>query len=303
MASTDAIDDLNARFAISGIAQVVAGNGGLPKIQIATPAACAEIYLHGAQIASWIPAGQEEILFLSTQSRFEEGKAIRGGIPICFPWFRAKADDPKAPAHGFVRTKSWQLESIAAQQDSVVVTLAAQSDEQCLQLWPHGFRLVLRLTVGRQLKLELTALNAGATAFQFEEALHTYFRVGSAEEVRIAGLNGAAYLDNRDQNRQKIQHGDDIFNAATDNAYIESQSPVEIVDHILKRCIRTEKQNSSTTIVWNPWQDGAAALADLGDDEWRQFACVEAGNILAAAISLNPGEQHTMAATISVANK
>jgi glucose-6-phosphate 1-epimerase len=303
MASTDAIDDLNARFAISGIAQVVAGNGGQPKIQIATPAACAEIYLHGAQIASWKPAGHEEILFLSTQSRFEEGKAIRGGIPICFPWFRAKAGDPNAPSHGFVRTKAWQLESIAAEQDCVVVILATESDEQSLKLWPHEFRLTLRATVGPQLKLELNVFNTGSTAFQFEEALHTYFRVGSAEEVRIHGLDGVSYLDNRDQNREKTQQGDKIFRGATDNAYTETQSPVEILDPILKRRIRTEKQNSTITIVWNPWQEGAAALADLGDGEWRQFACVEAGNILGAAISLAPGAQHTITATITIADE
>ena len=307
MAFTNAIDTLNAHFAISGIAQIASGNGNLPKIQIATPKASAEIYLHGAQITSWKQPGQEEVLFLSTQSRFEEGKAIRGGIPVCFPWFRdsprAKADDPKAPAHGFVRTKAWNLESITQQEDSVVVALATESDEPSRKLWPHECRLTLRLTIGRQLKLELTASNLGSTAFHFEEALHTYFRVGGAKEVRIHGLDGVAYLDNRDQNRQKTQQGDEIFNAATDNAYIETQTPVEIVDPILHRRIRTEKQNSSTTIVWNPWQDGAAALADLGHDEWRQFACVEAGNILAAAISLTPGEQHTMTATISVANQ
>src|SRR5580698_3974847 len=98
-----AISDLNDRFAITGIAKIVAGNGGLPKVQITSPAASVEIYLHGAQLTSWRPAGSEEVIFLSEHSRWEDGRAIRGGIPVCFPWFRAKADDPKAPAHGFVR--------------------------------------------------------------------------------------------------------------------------------------------------------------------------------------------------------
>ena len=115
----DSIDELNRRFAIEGVAQITAGNGGLPRLSISTPKATAEIYLHGAQLTSWRPAGAEEVIFLSQQSQFEPGRAIRGGIPVCFPWFRNKADDPKAPSHGFVRTKAWQLDSVEMQGDAV----------------------------------------------------------------------------------------------------------------------------------------------------------------------------------------
>jgi glucose-6-phosphate 1-epimerase len=301
MSSANQIDAWNERFAIPGIAQIAAGNGGLPMIQITSPMASAEIYLHGAQVTSWKPAGTEEMIFLSEQSRWEDGKAIRGGIPICFPWFRAKADDPKAPAHGLVRTREWKLDAITQEQDSVVVTLATESDEQTRSLWPHEFRIVHRIVVGTELKLELTVTNTGDGPFHFEEALHTYYRVGDVEKLRIVGLDGVAFLDNRDGNSLKLQAGDLILTQATDNAYLHTQDPAEVVDPVLGRRLRLEKRNSLTTVAWNPWQDGAAALADLGDDEWKQFVCVEASNILDGGITLAAGAEHTMAATIRVA--
>jgi glucose-6-phosphate 1-epimerase len=296
------IEALNRRFGSSGIAQVVAGNGGLPKVRVSTPAASAEIYLHGAQVTSWRPAGSEEAIFLSEHSRWEDGRAIRGGIPICFPWFRAKANDSTAPAHGFVRTKEWQIDSIDAEKDgSVTVTFSTEGDDSTRRWWTHEFRLVHRVTIGNTLRLELTATNTGSTPFRFEEALHTYFRIGEAGSVRIRGLDGVRYLDNTDGNREKVQSGEVAIAAPIDNAYLNTRGSAELVDPILRRTLRTEKENSATTIVWNPWQQGAAALADLGKDEWRQMTCVEASNILGSSASLAPGEQHTMRAILSIA--
>jgi glucose-6-phosphate 1-epimerase len=294
------IDDLNRRFAIPGAAQVIAGSGSLPKIKVTTPASSAEIYLHGAQLVSFVPAGGEELIFLSRESHFVDGRAIRGGVPICFPWFRGKSDDPKAPAHGFVRTRAWQLDSIASEREGVVATLSTQSDDSTRKWWPHEFQTIYRISVAAALHLELTVINTGADAFRFEEALHTYFRVGDAKNVRVRGLDQAAYLDNNDANRRKVQSGDVSFTAPTDYAFLATTAAPELIDPLLHRILRTAKQNSATTVVWNPWQQGAAALADLGDDEWQQFACVEASNILDAAVTLESGAQHTLSATISV---
>jgi glucose-6-phosphate 1-epimerase len=294
------IEALNTSFAIGDLARLVAGQSGLPKVQITSPAASAEIYLHGAQVTAWRPSGSEEVIFTSEHSRWEEGKAIRGGIPVCFPWFRGKADDPKAPAHGVVRTKSWTLESLAQKGDSICVTLATESDESTRRWWPHDFRLTLSIQTGAQLELELTVSNTGATAFQFEEALHTYHCVGDVRRARVAGLNGVSFLDNRDGNREKIQNGDVVMVDVTDNAYLNTASSLMIADPILQRRIQIEKQNSLTTVVWNPWDSGAKALADLGDDEWQRMICVEASNILSSAVILAPGEEHRMTTTISV---
>ncbi|QNI30691.1 D-hexose-6-phosphate mutarotase [Alloacidobacterium dinghuense] len=283
------------------MAEIVAGESGLEKVRVSTAAAEADIYLHGAQVTSWRPAGDEDVIFLSKQSKFQDGKAIRGGIPICFPWFRGKADNPKAPAHGVVRTKSWKLDSLEQQQDSVVVTMSTESDDGTRQWWPHEFRVMHRVTVGPELKLELIVTNTGSTAMHFEEALHTYHQVGDAEKVRVSGLDGVVFLDNMDANREKTQRGDVILTQPTDNAYLQTKSVLELVDAILGRRIKIAKENSLSTVVWNPWSSGAKALADLGDEEWRHFACVEASNILSCGVDLAPGAQHTIAARISVA--
>jgi glucose-6-phosphate 1-epimerase len=295
------VDELNQRFAITGVAQITAGNGGLPRICVSTPAATAEIYLHGAQLTSWQPRGADEVIFLSEQSLWKDGHAIRGGIPICFPWFRNKADDPKAPSHGFVRTKAWQLDSVESKGDSATVSLSTTSDEATRAWWPHDFRLVHRLTIGAELTQELVVSNTGTAPLRFEEALHTYYRVAAAESLRITGLDGADYLDNTDANREKRQEGDIVFTGQTDRAYLDTTHAVEISDPGMRRRIRLAKEDSRTTVVWNPWKEGAHSLADLGDDEWRTMACVEASNIRSFAVDLAPGKQHSMKTSIHVA--
>jgi len=205
MSEPSQIDALNRQFGIAGVVEVIAGSGGLPKLSIVTQSASAEIYLHGAQVTSWRPSGCGEVLFLSEHSHWQNGKAIRGGIPICFPWFRAKADDPKAPAHGFVRTKEWRLDSVTRQADGVVgVSLSTESDESTLRVWPHEFSLVHTISIGSNLELALIAQNIGSDALNFEEALHTYFKVGDAQKVRVHGLDQAHYLDNTDGNLEKV---------------------------------------------------------------------------------------------------
>jgi glucose-6-phosphate 1-epimerase len=296
------MEQLNREFAIPGVVRIARGNGSLPKILIETKAATAEIYLYGAQVTSWVPAGADEVLFVSEKSHWEAGRAIRGGIPICFPWFRAKADDKSAPSHGFVRTKEWRVESISAQaEDSVRVCLSTESDDSTRRWWPFDFRLEYRITVGAKLRLELVMKNSGQSALRFEEALHTYFKVGDVEQVRVHGLDGAIFLDNREGNREKIQRGDVVLLRQTDNAYADANGLAEIIDPVLGRTLKTEKLGSNSTIVWNPWSDGASSMADLSEHEWRQMLCVEGGNILTSAVSLDPGQSHSMAIAICLA--
>jgi len=283
-----AVEELDCRFGIPGVARICKGNGGLPLIQITGSRAEGEMYLHGAQVTSWKPAGYDQVLFLSTKSRWQEGHAIRGGIPICFPWFRAKADDPKAPAHGFVRTRIWQLESIAEDDSGVCVSMSIESDEQTRRWWPAEFRLMHRVVFGPELTLELVCTNTGKTGLRFEEALHTYNRVADVANVRVQGLDTVHFLDNTESNTAKVQHGDVKIASATDNAFLGTQNKVDLIDPGLRRHVRLEKANSLTTVVWNPWREGGARLGDLGDGEWTQFLCVEASNILAASVSLAP---------------
>ena len=295
------VPELDRRFGIPGIARVCEGEGGLARVDISSPVARGKMYLHGAHVTSWRPGGGDEVLFLSTKSRWEEGQAIRGGIPICFPWFRGKADDPTAPAHGFVRTRSWQLYSIIEDQDGVAVTVFIESDLQTRRWWPGEFRLVHRVTFGTQLKLDLVCLNTGKELFHFEEALHTYNRVADVKNVRLAGLDGTRFLDNTDSNQAKTQVGDVTIASQTDNAFINTGSAVDLLDPGMQRRIHLRKTKSDTTVVWNPWQEGASRMRDLGEDEWKQFLCVEASNIIGAAVTLAPEQEHTMSAVLSVA--
>jgi glucose-6-phosphate 1-epimerase len=295
-----AIAESNRRWEIPGAAQIVEGNGGLPKVRVTSARAEGEIYLHGAHVTSWKPAGREEVFFVSSGSRWEDGRAIRGGIPICFPWFGNKADDPKAPAHGFVRTKAWQLESIARVGDAVQVSMFTESSEDTKKWWPAEFRAVYRVTFDSELSLELEVTNLGQARVRFEEALHAYHRVGDIEKVRVRGLDGVSYLDKTDANREKRQQGEIAIVSETDRVYLDTAGAIEIEDPALKRRTRVTKENSRTTVVWNPWIEKARALSDLPADEWKRMICIETSNVSAYSLTLPPGQQSKMKAVISV---
>jgi glucose-6-phosphate 1-epimerase len=290
------------RFEIPGAASVLEGRGGLQKVCIDCPQAVGEIYLHGAHITSWKPAGGEEVLFLSSQSRWESGRAIRGGVPICFPWFGDKADDPAAPAHGFVRTKAWQLESIVKAGDAVTVSMFTESDEDTKRWWPAEFRLVYRATFASELTLELAVANTGKRSLRFEEALHAYYRLGNVLKTQVMGLNNIEYIDKTDSNRKKVQHGEIAIVSETDRVYLNTGEEIELEDSGWRRRTRVAKENSRTTVVWNPWVQKAHSLPDFGAEEWTQMICIEASNVSDFAVDLAPGHEHKMKAIVRVAN-
>jgi len=300
MATVAPLSDLNRRFEIPGIAKIVDGRGGLPCVRITSPRASGEIYLHGAHVTSWQPAGAAEVLYVSAKSKWQSGTAIRGGVPVCFPWFSTRADDPRSPAHGLVRTKSWQLEGITHADHDVTAALSTTADESTRKTWFGDFHLLFCATFGEQLRLELIVTNRGTTSIRFEEALHSYFRVGNIEAARMRGLNGVAYIDKTSAGREKHQHGDIAISAETDRIYRNTLATVEIEDPAARRRILVAKEDSRDTVVWNPWSEKAKAMADLGADEWRQFVCVETCNVGDRAINLAPAQAHTMTALISL---
>jgi len=301
MSAADKMADLNRRFGIPGIAQVVEGSGGLPCVKITAPDAAGEMYLLGGQVTSWRPAGHQEVLYLSTASRWEEGRAIRGGVPICFPWFGNKADDTKAPAHGFVRAVPWRLESIAQSAGAVTVSTLIENDEGTRKWWPADFRLTHRASFGRELRMELEMVNAGTAPLQFEEALHTYFRIGDIAKARIHGLDSAHYLDKTDAFREKTQNGILVISKETDSVYLNTLHAVELEDPVLGRRVHVRKENSLSTVVWNPWAEKAKAMSDLGGGEWKQMVCIETANVGQLAVTLAPGAKHIMKAFIQAA--
>ena len=291
---------LNHDFGIPGIAEVVEGQGGLPKVAIKSAAAEGEIYLHGAHVTAWKPADSTEVLFMSRNSLFQNGKAIRGGVPICFPWFGANASDPKAPAHGFVRSRQWQLKSLAKSGDSIVVGMEITSDEETKKWWPADFRLLYRVTFGQELSLELILTNTGSQPLTYEAALHAYYRIGDISKAVVEGLDRVHYIDKTDNAEEKIQRGTLAINKETDSVYLDTTGEVGIVDPVLRRKITVHKENSHCTVVWNPWIEKAKAMADLGETAWPNMICVEACNVGPFAAQVAPGAQHSMKAITTI---
>jgi glucose-6-phosphate 1-epimerase len=275
------------------------GNGGLTCARLQTDLASAEIYLHGAHVTHFQPRGAAQpILWLSKSSVFKPSKAIRGGVPICFPWFGPKADDPNAPAHGFARTREWALESI----QSNVMTFQLKSDDATKRWWNADFAARYVVNVSDELSIQLTVQNLGRERARYEAALHSYFVVGDIQRIEVRGLEGASYLDRLQPGKTFTQDNNPIrFDRETDRTYINTGAETTIVDPVLNRRITNRKINSSSTVVWNPWIDKAKAMADFGDDEWPGMLCIETANVGPNAVELGPGESHSMTAIISVA--
>jgi glucose-6-phosphate 1-epimerase len=286
------------RFALPGAAQIVAGRGGLPMVQVQSPAASGAVYLHGGHVAAWKPAGFEEVLWLSAKSHWDAGKPIRGGVPVCFPWFGPR---PEASAHGTARLQSWDLESIRQEVAGVTVCLRLQDDDSSRGFWPHAFLLRQRVTFGAELRMALELTNTGTATLTAEEALHTYFAVGDVRQVRILGLSGVDYLDKTDNARQKRQQGDITITAETDRVYLNTVSAGTVEDPGKGRRIVISKENSRDTVVWNPWIAKAKAMPDFGDEEWPGMLCVETCNVAAHGVTLAQGQTHVMQARIAVA--
>lgn len=269
------------------------GRGGLKRVVISTEHADAEIYLQGAHVTHWQPKGQRPVLFMSPNSLFESGKAIRGGVPIVFPWFGPRSDGKPGPAHGFARTTEWDVEYTKQHEDGRV--------EIALVLGSSETSLAYRVTVGQELHMELEARNNGSEAFTFEEALHTYFAISDIRRVAVAGLRDTEYLDKTDSFlRKRVETVLLLFKGEKDQVHINTQSTCTILDPAWKRRIEIEKSGSNSTVVWNPWIKKAGAMPDLGLYEWNGMVCVESGNIGENAVTLAPGESHKMAVTIRI---
>ena len=296
------LSELQQRFSIPNLVNINAGKGGLTRILVTTPLAAAEVYLHGAHVTHFQPAGQKPVLWISAESLFQTDKAIRGGVPICFPWFGPKAGDPSAQAHGFARTREWQIESVTSQPDgSVELTLSLAADAQTLQRWPFEFEAIYQIRIGKKLELTLSVQNTGGTACQFEEALHSYFAVDDVQKVSVTGLEGTTYIDKVDGQKQKPQgNGPIAIIAETDRVYLKTQSTCRLNDPAQSRQIIVEKSGSHSTVVWNPWIAKSKAMADFGDDEWKQMLCIETCNLGDDRITIEPGASHEMSALISI---
>ncbi len=283
-------------------ARLEKGPGGLDRLELDAAEGEALVYLQGAHVARFQPKGGTPVLWMSAASGFETGKPIRGGVPICFPWFGRKAGSPEAPQHGFARILPWTLVEVTREADDSLRALFKLTPEAAAR---GGFvtelEAALAVTVSRSLRMELTVRNVGRASATFEEALHSYFAVSDVRQVRVRGLEGAGYLDTTAGRASKPGETEPIAIAAeTDRVYTGAAGTVTIEDPGWHRRIVVAKQGSATTVVWNPWIAKAKAMPDFGDDEWTGMICVETANALEDAIHLAAGDSHVMTATIDV---
>jgi glucose-6-phosphate 1-epimerase len=291
---------LNEHFGLPGVLAFHATTSGLIHADITTPHAAATVYLQGAHVAAWQPKGQQPVIFVSRKSDFAPGKPIRGGVPIAFPWFATRHDGKTGPSHGFARIQDWTLAFAALAGEDLHMTFTLGPTEISRNLGYDNFRLAYQLTISRTLTMQLTVVNDATVPLVFEEALHTYYAVADIHEVTLNGLEGVTYLDKNDNFQSKMQHGAITITEPTDRVYLNTVSPCVLHDTGSKRKITIAKTGSNTTVVWNPWESGAAKLPDLDPTEWHEFLAVETVNAAANAVTLAPGAQHVMEAYVSV---
>jgi glucose-6-phosphate 1-epimerase len=296
------IDELNGRFALGGALRFEDGPGGLTRATIATEAATAEIYLQGAHVAAWQPAGAEHpVLFMSAKSHFAAGKAIRGGVPLVFPWFADRTGGLPGPAHGFARTLPWEVVATERRAEGVALSFKLLPNQTTRDLGFDHFVLIYEVVVGERLTLALEVENVGDSGLTFEEALHAYYSVSDVRQIEVNGEGDTDYLDRADNAKPRHQGAGAIrFAGETDQLHLNTQAAVTISDSEWKRRIVIEKYGSNSTVVWNPWVEKASRLADLGDGEWPHMVCVEPANAAENAVTLQPGTTHTMGITVRV---
>jgi glucose-6-phosphate 1-epimerase len=295
---------LNESFAIPGLL-AFEDHEGLIRAVITTPAATATVYLQGAHIAEWQPAGEDPVLFLSKKTAYKKGKALRGGVPVIFPWFGDRfgdrRDGPPSPAHGFARAADWTLAFAALVGEDLHLTFTLLPSDATRALGFDHFRVAYQLIIGRTLTLQLTVANEAPTPLVFEEALHTYYVVSDVRQVSTTGLANTSFIDKRDNGLVKLQLEDPlVLTWTTDRVYFNSTAECVLHDPGMNRRIAIAKTGSATTIVWNPWSELTPGLADMEPDAWPGMICIESGNAGPNAITLAPGDTHTLRSVVSV---
>ena len=299
---TDGLAALNSRFGIDGHVVFREGPGGLTVADVSNEAGRAEIALFGGHVMRFQPAGHRDVLWMSRESVFQVGEPIRGGIPVCWPWFGGHPSDPGKPTHGFARRFLWEAAGSASMgADRTQLTLQFRDTDETRAMWDHAFETRLAVTVGSELSVSLTVRNGGTDAFTCTGALHTYFSVSHIADVSVSGLEGTAYIDTvGGANERSVQNGPITFAGETDGVFLDTTTECVIHDPTWGRRIRIAKEGSRSTVVWNPWAAKSKRMPDFGDDEYVDMLCVETANAVDDSVMLAPGETHCLLAVIGV---
>ncbi|WP_258363702.1 D-hexose-6-phosphate mutarotase [Nitrosomonas ureae] len=297
------IEELNTKYKIAGQLEFIAGNGGLPMIRVNNAKAAALISLHAGQVLSYQPAGEpEDVLFLSEKAYYQDGKAIKGGAPICWPWFGADPEGKGRPGHGFVRNRAWNVVATEAMNNGdVKVTLGLVDTPDTRAIWPQSFSLLQEIIIGATLNLSLITRNTGKETFSITQAFHTYFKVGDIARTKVLGLEGCEYIDKAGGgNTQKRQSDAVTIESEVDRIYLDVGNTLTIDDSALNRRIQITSQGSKTAVVWNPWEKISKEMADLEDTDYQRLVCVETTNAANDVVEIAPGSECRLMASYRV---
>ncbi len=293
------IDDINAQWQTPGI-RFEEGPEGFVQARLHSIDAEATITLHGAHVLSYQVDGEQPILWLSPSAVFQEDKAIRGGIPICWPWFANHPSDAKKPAHGFARTALWRVLNTEHTPNAEIIRLGLEASEETRVMWPHDFKLIYEVTLSDMLTAKLTIHNPSTEAFSFTGALHSYFGASHISRVQVTGLEDVTYTDSIDECQKRQQEGPIKFTQEVDRIYVDTEDTCLIHDRAWDRTVRVAKEGSKSTVVWNPWVDKSKRMTDFGDSEYNEMLCVETANAASDEITLPPGASHVLGVTLSL---
>ena len=286
-------------LAIPGTVRVEVGPGGLTQLVVSNDHADAAVFLQGAHVASFQPRNADPVLWMSPTAIYQPGKALRGGIPVCWPWFGPHPFDARQTAHGIVRTREWTpVESMCLHDGSTRIVLAYQHDG--VGPWPFKAEARLEVTVGRRLTVELVTANRGDEPVTYQDALHTYLTVGDVRQCVLHGFDHAPYIDKADNHQRKVHAGPLRLTKETVSIFTRHHGTIEIEDPVLGRRLIITKQGSEETVVWNPWATVASTMQDLGTG-WSEMLCVEAATCCDRWIHLDPAGEHRTRQTIGIA--
>ena len=292
---------LAAMLTASNNASLDDAHPDFPIIRVANAHGEAAIALHGAHVIDFRPVASQPLLYLSPDARFREGTPIRGGVPICWPWFGDHPIDPRKESHGFARNHFWELEGVAEPEENVTeIALRLPRKNMPHHLWAHVSELSLTISVSSALDLALTTTNKGDAPCVVGGALHSYFAVSDIRRISVEGLEGRRYHDKSREGAIGVQEGPIRFDRPVNRIYENTRPLTSIVDPGWQRLIRVDAKGSRTTVVWNSWIEQSKSFKDLPDDGYRHFVCVETANWGDDCPTLAPGESHTLGCRITV---
>ncbi len=288
---------LNKQFGIEGQLTFRDDASGLVVADFSNTQATASLCLQGAHLMNWQPKSQAQpVVWLSRDAKMAAGKSIRGGAPVCWPWFGAHATEATFPGHGYARTVPWQvMESGVEPNGATRLTLRLVDSDKTRAQWEHSCTVELSVVVGETLRMSLTTENTGTQDFVIGEALHTYLQISDIAAVRVTGLDGCEYWDKVGGSVLKQQAGAVTFASEVDRVYINTAAECVIHDDKLKRCIHIKKSGSQSTVVWTPWVEKATKMGDMGQpDGWREMVCIESVNAIENVVTVAAGTKHAL---------